>query len=519
MEQHRDKIICAIDQGTSSSRVIAFHCFDWSVICKHQVEFASIYPEEGWCEQDPLLLLNTVKQCLKEVAKGIVKHGFKLDQVVGMGITNQRETTVAWDRETGKALHNAIVWFDARTKTIVDQIIQKSEGGQNVIKERCGLPISTYFSAGKMKWLMDNVAEVKAASDNGNLMFGTVDSWLLWHLTGKKSHVTDVTNASRTMLMDIKSLRWDPNLCALFDLKMSSLPTIKSSAETYGFLQFEGCPFKKVPISGCLGDQQAALVGQKCFKAGMAKSTYGTGCFMLYNVGPEVIFSNEGLLSTVAYQFGNNSPPTYALEGSIATTGSAITWLKNIGLIKTPAETEELASKVEDTGGVYFVPAFNGLFAPHWRSDARGTICGLTQYTRKEHICRATLEAVAFQVLEILKGMQKDSGYQLKALLVDGGMTKNDLLMRIQADFLGINVIRPEMVETTSLGAALAAAWTLGLWSMDQKDLPVHSDDHHHHHKEATVFHPHMQMDVRDAKFGRWDEAVQRSLGWEKQHL
>jgi len=397
----------------------------------------------------------------------------------------------------------------------VDEIVKNSgEKGLNVIRDDCGLPVSTYFSASKMKWLMENVPKVKEAAEKGQLMMGNIDAWLIWNLSKEKAFVTDVTNASRTMLMNIKTLKWDPKLCDFFGVAEECLPSIKSSAEIYGHISYENCPLPDtIPIAGCLGDQQAALVGQKCFQAGMAKNTYGTGCFMLYNVGTEVIYSTHGLLSTVAYKLGPDVPPVYALEGSVANCGSAVKWLQSLGIIQNPRESGDLASKVEDTGEVYFVPAFNGLFAPHWRSDARGTIVGLTQYTRREHICRATLEAVAFQVYEILLAMEKDSSQRLKALLVDGGMTKNDLLMQIQANFNGIAVVKPQMSETTSLGAALAAASSVGLWSIKDHEATEAATESEQP-QNVSIFKPEMTPEIRDAKFKRWSEAIQRSLGW-----
>ncbi len=500
----KKKLIGAIDQGTSSSRFLVFDA-SRRVVCQAQHEFTSIYPQQGWVEQDPWTLVNTVKRCIAECAAQLKPED---GEISAIGITNQRETTVVWDANTGEPLHNAIVWLDARTKVTVEKMLIKAKGDKNVLRAACGLPISTYFSALKLRWLLDNVEAVKQAADEERLCFGTVDSWLLWNLC--KVHVTDVTNASRTMLMNLENLDWDQDLSDFFEIPKGVIfPKILSCSEHYGDLIYEGSPWPQVLVCGCLGDQQAALVGQGCLSTGMAKNTYGTGCFMLYNVGDFIVHSESGMLSTVAYKMGKDKSAIYALEGSIAIAGAAVVWLRdNMGLISEAKDIEAEAIKVEDTGGVCFVPAFGGLFAPHWRTDARGVICGLTQFTRREHICRATLEAVALQTVEVVNAMDKDSGLKLKRLLVDGGMTKNALLMQMQSDFLGIDVVRPSNVETTALGAAMAAGYAIGLWNFES-DIDSNSRD------GDIEFKPKMDAKERSKKINVWKKAVERSLKWE----
>ncbi|KAG0424847.1 hypothetical protein HPB47_027948, partial [Ixodes persulcatus] len=438
-----------------------------------------------------------------------------------IGVSNQRETTIVWDKVTGKPLHNAIdssvcvfcfVFNSAATllSTLVRSYL--------CFQKKCGLPLSTYFSAVKLVWLLENIPEVKQAVDDGRCMFGTVDTWILFNLTGGTKggvHITDVTNASRTMLMDIETLMWDEYLCNFFGVPMSVLPSIRSSSEIYGML-CDG-PLAGVPISGCLGDQSAALVGQLCFNIGQAKCTYGTGCFLLYNTGLEhqctfffqIVQSNHGLLTTVAYKLGPNRPVQYALEGSVAIAGAAVRWLRdNLSIINSSSEVEKLALTVNSSHGVCFVPAFAGLYAPYWQPDARGIICGLTQFTTKAHIARATLEAVCFQVREILDAMDSDTGVALKQLLVDGGMAVNELLMRLQADLLGICVVRPQMSETTALGAAIAAGAAEGIdvWSLDSNKFPSVTTD---------VFEPSILPTERESRYAKWKDAVRRSMHWQ----
>ncbi|KAJ3013002.1 hypothetical protein HKX48_005977 [Thoreauomyces humboldtii] len=497
----------SIDQGTSSTRFMVFN-ENGDIAFQYQTEFEQIYPAAGWCEHDPVVIMDTVHLCMNEVAKLMTAEGFALTDIKAVGITNQRETTVVWDKTTGKPLHNAIVWLDGRTKDTVAQLVEKSPTKTSTyLQEKCGLPFSTYFSGVKLRWLLDNVRAVQDAHNDGRLAFGTVDSWLIYNLTGGVNggrHVSDVTNASRTMFMNIHTLKWDTEILDFFGVKQSLLPEIVSSAEHYG--NIVGGPLAGIPLAGCLGDQQAAVVGQRCFNLGEAKNTYGTGAFMLFNTGPKAVISTHGLLTTVAFKLGKDVAPVYALEGSVAIAGAAIKWLRdNLGMIKEASEINTLAGSVDTTAGVYFVPAFSGLFAPHWRDDARGCIVGLTQYTKKEHIARATLEAVCFQTKEVLDAMNADAGTDLALLKVDGGMTASDLGMQIQADLLGIAVERPQMRETTALGAALAAGLTVGVW----KDL-----DHFTTAIAPDVFKPKIEAKDRDERYASWKKAVERSLNW-----
>ncbi|KAG2177874.1 hypothetical protein INT43_003121 [Umbelopsis isabellina] len=498
----------AIDQGTSTSRFLIFDD-QGRIVTSHQVEFEQHYPNPGWVEHDPYDLIDSAKTCIEHAVRKFEDLGNDVSQIKAIGITNQRETAVVWDRHTGKPLGPAIVWSDSRTAETVKQLSEKSDKGIDAIKDICGLPLRTYFSGVKLRWMLDHNPHVQAAHDEGRLLFGTVDSWLIYNLTGGSKngglHVTDVTNASRTMLMDIHSLKWSQDVLSFFGFNPDILPRIVSSSEVYGNIH-EGS-LSGVPIAGCLGDQQAALVGQKCFQAGDAKNTYGTGCFMLFNTGDEPVISKNGLLTTVGYQFGTNKP-AYALEGSIAVAGSSIQFLRdNLKMIKTASDVNTLASAVKDTAGVYFVTAFTGLFAPYWRDDARGTICGMTQFTTREHIARATLEASCYQTKAILDAMNADSGRPLKTLKVDGGMTNSDLCMQIQADILGINVDRPQMRETTGLGSAIAAGFAVGIWQDFEQLQNINSEDH-------TIFTPKISQEERNAKIKGWEQAVERSFGW-----
>ncbi|KAG0172741.1 Glycerol kinase [Apophysomyces sp. BC1034] len=434
--------------------------------------------------------------------------GHEASDIQCIGITNQRETTIVWDSMTGKPLYPAIVWSDVRTVDLVKSLSDKSSKGVDALRETCGLPLTTYFSAVKLRWMLDNVPAVAEASEKDRLQFGTVDSWLIYNLTGGLDNgvlLTDVTNASRTMLMDIHSLAWSNEALSFFGFKGIKLPKIVSSSEVYGNMS-DGS-LKGIPIAGCLGDQQAALVGQKCFHVGDAKNTYGTGCFMLFNVGSQPVFSKHGLLTTVAYRFGNGQPQ-YALEGSVAVAGSSIGWLRdNMGLIANTNEINELAAKVENTGGVYFVTAFSGLFAPYWCTDARGTICGLTQFTKREHLARATLEAVCYQTRAILDAMNAESGTPLRSLKVDGGMSNSDLCMQIQADILGILVDRPKMRETTALGSAIAAGFAVGIWKDFEELQKINTEG-------RTVFESKISYQQREKLYTGWEEAVKRSMNW-----
>jgi len=495
-------LIGSIDQGTSSSRFIVYEAQTGKVIAEHQIEVEQLFPHESWVEQRPGSLLKSVEDCIEVVCGKLNDAGVSLDRLKGLGITNQRETTVVWDRITGEPLNNAVVWCDARNGVQVHKL--HSMFGQNFLREKCGLPIATYFSATKLVWLMDNVPEVKKAAAEDRLMFGTVDTWLVWNLTGGVNgghHLTDVTNASRTMLMNINTLDWDNTLVEFFDLSHSILPKIQASSSDYGSLASGSLAGKR--ILGVVGDQQAALLGQGCVRKGEAKNTYGTGCFMLYNTGTDIVHSTHGLLTTVAYQ-QEGHPASYALEGSVAVAGLALRWLRdNMGMIKDFSEAFELASQVDRTDGVYFVPAFSGLFAPHWRSDARGTLCGLTGHSTKQHVSRAVLEAVCFQVCEIFEAMKADSGCEPSELLVDGGMTRSDILLQLQANLMGVKVAKPAMKEITALGAAVAAGVTAGVWRLGSKL------------DNLTIFSPQIDEKERARKMKRWKMAVERSLGWD----
>ncbi|KAH9514969.1 Glycerol kinase 3, partial [Bulinus truncatus] len=503
-------LIGAVDQGTSSTRFLIFNADTAEVITYHQVEIKQIYPKEGWVEEDPMEILESSKICIEKATNNLVGLGYKASDIKAIGITNQRETTIVWDPTTGKPLYNAIVWLDLRTVSTVEELIKKTPGhNKDYLRVICGLPIATYFSAIKLRWLLDNSEVVRKAVEDGRCLFGTVDSWLVWNLTGGKNggqHVTDVTNASRTMLMNLATLDWDDFMCRFFDISKHILPEIRSSSEIYGELAITD--LKGAKISGILGDQQAALVGHSCFNVGQAKNTYGTGCFLLYNTGLSPVDSKTGLLTTVAYKLGKNIPAVYALEGAVAIAGACVAWLRdNLGILSTSAEIEKLASEVDTTHGCYFVPAFSGLFCPYWQNDARGIICGLTQFTNKRHIARAALEAVCFQTKEILNAMNKDSGINLTSLRVDGGMTVNSLLMQIQADLLGIQVVRPSMTEATALGAAMAAGVAEGVnvWKSLDSLAPITSD----------VFEPSISLRDREDRFTKWRAAISRSMHWD----
>ncbi len=496
------KYIAAVDQGTTSTRFIIFN-HEGSVVAVAQKEHRQIYPQAGWVEHDPLEIWVKTHQVM---AEALEKSGIEAREIAAIGITNQRETTVVWDKTTGEPLYNAIVWQDTRTGTICNELAQK--GGQDRLRAKTGLPLATYFSGPKIKWILDNVRGAREAADRGDILFGNIDTWLIWNLTG--AHVTDVSNASRTLLMDLKTLDWDDDLLALMGIPHSMMPEIRSSSETYGRVDMGsvalGGAFEGIPVAGDLGDQQAALFGQTCFSAGEAKNTYGTGCFMLMNTGEKPIVSQAGLLTTLGYKIARQ-PAVYALEGSIAISGALVQWLRdNLGLIETAAEVEVLAKTVEDNGGMYFVPAFSGLYAPYWRSDARGVMVGLTRYINKGHIARATLEATAYQTREVLEAMEKDSGVSLTTLKVDGGMVANEMLMQFQADMLGVPVIRPQVAETTALGAAYAAGLAVGFWT-NQAEL--RSNWH-----ESQRWLPQMDLPAREKLYAGWKKAVTRTFDW-----
>ena len=495
------RYIGAIDQGTTSTRLILFD-ERGNIVSVGQKEHRQIFPQPGWVEHDAHEIRSNT---LEVIAAALEKAGASASDLAAIGITNQRETSVIWDRKTGEALHNALVWQDTRVEDLVQAYAR--EGGQDRFRADTGLPLSSYFSGLKLQWLLDNVSGARARAEAGELAFGTMDSWVVWNLTGGPrggKHITDVTNASRTQLMNLATLEWDQNLLDAFRIPRPVLPAIVASSSNYGSATV--APLNGVPIAGILGDQQAALVGQTCFAPGEAKNTYGTGCFLLLNTGPAAVQSTAGLVTTVAYQFGNDKA-CYALEGSVAITGALVQWLRdNLKLISSSEEIESLAMEVEDNGDVYFVPAFSGLYAPHWESSARGVITGLTRYANRGHIARAALEATAFQTREVVEAMEKDSGIALKELRVDGGMVANQLLMQFQSDILNVPVVIPKVAETTALGAAYAAGLAVDYWS----DL----DDLKRNWALDKQIEPTMGESQRDHLYQSWNKAVQRSLGW-----
>jgi glycerol kinase len=489
------KYIAAIDQGTTSTRCILFD-HAGAIVSVDQKEHHQIYPKPGWVEHDAL----EIWEHTQRVVRGALDNsGAEVADIAAIGITNQRETTLIWERETGRPVYNAIVWQDTRTDSLCSDLAK--EGGQNRFQKKTGLPLATYFSGPKIKWILDNTPGAREKAEKGELLFGNMDSWIIWNLTG--AHVTDVTNASRTLLMDLKTLDWDEEILGILGIPHSLLPKICSSSEVYG--QVRGA-LGGVPIAGDLGDQQAALFGQTCYSPGEAKNTYGTGCFMLLNTGEKPVLSKNGLLTTLGYKIGQ-AKPVYALEGSIAISGALVQWLRdNIGLIEKSVDVETLARTVEDNGGVYFVPAFSGLFAPYWRSDARGAIVGMTRYVNKGHLARAVLEATAYQTAEVLDAMEKDSGVRLTALKVDGGMVFNELLMQFQADILNVPVIRPKVAETTALGAAYAAGLAVGFWK-DYDELRLNWG-------RDKEWKPAMGSEKREELYSGWKKAVTRTFNW-----
>lgn len=492
--------IAALDQGTTSTRCIIFNQ-SGEIISRAQKEHQQLYPQPGWVEHDPQeIWMNSIfviDKCLK-------KSNLKPSDLKGIGLTNQRETTVVWSRITGQPVCNAIVWQDTRTDQICKNLA--SDGGQDRFRSKVGLPLSTYFAGPKIIWILERFPEIKTGAEGGEYLFGTIDSWLVWNLTGGRHsgrHLTDVTNASRTMLMDLQKLDWDPEILEIFGIPKAMLPEICSSSEVYGEAvgDLEG-----LPIAGILGDQQAALFGQTCFDPGDAKNTYGTGCFLLINSGEKPTISDHGLLTTLGYKIGQNKA-IYALEGSVAITGALVQWLRdNLEIIEESSQVEDLASQVEDNGGIYFVPAFSGLYAPYWQSSARGVIAGLTRFITKAHLARAVLEATAFQTKEILEAMEKDTGIQLTSLKVDGGMVQNELLMQFQADILNVPVIRPTITETTALGAAYAAGLAVGFWK--------NQDNLREYWQEDRTWTPNMAESERSRQYQGWKKAVSRSFDW-----
>jgi glycerol kinase len=497
------KYSAAVDQGTTSTR---FMIFDHAgkVIGVDQKEHEQIYPKPGWVEHNPMEIWDRTQDV---IAGALKKSGVDPKDIAAVGVTNQRETTVVWEKATGKPVYNAIVWQDTRTDTICNELAK--DGGQDRFRPKVGLPLATYFSGPKIKWILDNVEGARAKAEKGEILFGNIDTWVIWNLTGGPKggvHVTDVSNASRTMLMNLDTLDWDPDILKIMGVPRAMLPAVKASSEVYG--NATGA-LAGIPVAGDLGDQQAALFGQTCFSMGEAKNTYGTGCFMLLNTGNKAVQSKNGLLTTLGYKIGKEKA-VYALEGSIAITGALVQWLRdNLGLIEKSADVEALAKTVEDNGGIYFVPAFSGLFAPYWKSSARGAIVGMTRYVTKGHIARAALEATAFQTREVLDAMNKDSGVNLTALKVDGGMVFNDTLMQFQADILGVPVIRPTVAETTALGATYAAGLAVGFWK-EVEDLRANWG-------KDREWHPKMDAGHRDAQYKNWLKAVTRTFDWVEQ--
>lgn len=494
------RFIAAIDQGTTSTRCIIFN-HNSEIISVAQKEHRQIFPRPGWVEHDPIEIWKNTREVIHNAIR---KAGIPYSDLDSFGVTNQRETTIAWNRRSGLPVTHAIVWQDTRTDEICKRMA--SEGGMDRFRPKTGLPLATYFSGPKMIWMLDNINGLREAVRTGDILFGTADSWLIWNLTGGSQggiHITDVTNASRTMLMNLETLSWDEGLLDQFGIPRQALPQIRSSSEVYGYTTEE---FGKIPVASDLGDQQAALFGQTCFQAGEAKNTYGTGCFMLLNTGTAIVHSRNGLLTTAGYRVDNRKT-AYCLEGSIAITGALVQWLRdNLRLIQTSSEIEGLAGSVSDNGGVYFVPAFSGLFAPYWKSDARGVITGLTRYANSGHIARAALEATAYQTREVLDAMKADSGVALTSLKVDGGMVKNEILMQFQADILQVPVIRPQIAETTALGAAYAAGLATHYWS-DQQELSSYW-------KKDRTWEPRMPVEEAEHLFQQWKKAVQRSFNW-----
>jgi glycerol kinase len=489
------KYVAALDQGTTSTRCILFN-HEGNIVSVDQKEHKQIYPKPGWVEHDPLEIWERIQQVIRGALE---KSGAEVSDVAAIGITNQRETAVVWEKSTGKPVYNAIVWQDTRTDTICNELAR--HGGQDRLRPNTGLPLATYFSGPKIKWILYNVPGAREKAEAGDLLFGNIDTWIIWNLTG--AHITDVTNASRTLLMNLASLEWDDEILSLLDIPRVMLPEIRSSSEFYG--QARGA-MGGIPVAGDLGDQQAALFGQACYSPGEAKNTYGTGCFMLMNTGEKPVPSKSGLLTTLGYKIGVQKA-VYALEGSIAITGALVQWLRdNLGFIEKSADVESLAGTVEDNGGIYFVPAFSGLFAPYWRSDARGAIVGMTRYVNRGHIARAALEATAYQTREVLDAMEKDSGVKLTTLKVDGGMVFNELLMQFQADILSVPVIRPRVAETTALGAAYAAGLAVGFWQ--------NFDELRANWGRDKAWQPNMEEVRRESLYAGWKRAVTRTFNW-----
>ncbi|KAH8924034.1 glycerol kinase [Atractiella rhizophila] len=522
-EMKEGEFVAAIDAGTTSCRFFVFDA-EATVIASAQEEFEQIYPQPGWHEHRPKDWITAIDNCIKTAVKELEGKGYGKSSIKAVGITNQRETTVVWDKETGEPITNAIVWPDTRNTATIRKLQHRADAhnftlpekstsgakGQEALRELTGLPISTYFAGTKLRWMLDHNADVKKAFDDGRLMWGTVETYLVYKFTNGETYVTDYTNASRTMLLNLHTLAWDDQLLEWLDVKGIALPTLVSNSEVYG--NIKGGILEGIPIAGIVGDQQAAVVGNKCLSVGQAKNTYGTGCFMLYNTGPEPVKSTHGLLTTVAYKAGKEGTPIYALEGSIAVAGSSVKWIRdNLNMIKEASDIGDLAAQVKDTGGVYFVTGFSGLFAPYWDDSATGCLIGISAYTTKHHIARATLEATCWQTKSILDAMEKDSGKTLAGLTVDGGMTNSDQCMQIQADILGIEVERPTMRESTALGSALLAGAALKLfgWNLEQPDTLKAVNT-----KGNTIFKSEISADDRAKRYAEWNRAIERSKGW-----
>ena len=496
------KYILALDQGTTSSRAIIFN-HNGEIVKTAQSEFTQYYPKSGWVEHDPMEIWGSQSGVAREVLE---TAGIRPEEISAIGITNQRETTVVWDKTTGKPVYNAIVWQCRRTADICNDL--KAKGLEDYVKKNTGLLIDAYFSGTKIKWILDNVEGARKKAEAGELLFGTIDTWLIWNLTRGKVHVTDYSNASRTMIYNIKDLKWDEKMLKELDIPISMLPEVKSSSEVYGTTDIRTFGGSEIPIAGIAGDQQAALFGQTCFKPGMAKNTYGTGCFMLMNTGEDMVTSENGLLTTIAW--GINGKVEYALEGSIFVAGALIQWLRDeLRILNDAKDSEYFATKVEDSNGVYIVPAFVGLGAPYWDMNARGTIVGLSRGSNRSHIIRAALEAIAFQTKDVLKAMESDSGIQLKELKVDGGAVENNFLMQFQADILGVPVIRPNIIETTGLGAAYLAGLAVGFWKDKEEITQKWSED--------KTFKSEMEEEKKIKLYKGWKKAVERSLRWEEE--
>lgn len=493
----------ALDQGTTSTRFIIFSSTG-NPVCSHQLEHNQYYPKSGWVEHDALEILTSAKKCIDACIRlAAEEHAISPSQIKAIGITNQRETTVVWDRNTGIPLCKAIVWMDARTHDTASEL--RRTISSETVRSITGLPISTYFSGVKFLWMLDNVPEVRTAVANGTAMFGTIDTWLVWNLTTEAAHVTDVTNAGRTMLMNIRTLNWDETMMSIIGVKRDILPEIRSCSEVYGTM--EDTMLKGVPITGLIGDQQAALVGQSCFSVGEGKNTYGTGCFLIINTGEEPKFSKNGLLTTPAYKIGKHANCIYSLEGSVAIAGALVQWMRDkLRMIDHAGEIEALAGCVSDTGNVYCVPAFSGLFAPRWREDARGTIVGMTQFTEKAHLARAMLASITYQVNDVLRAASEDMGAPIRELKVDGGASVNNLLLQMQADITDSAVVRPQVVETTALGAAFVAGHEVGLFQSQ--------DAFQNHWQLDRKFEPNITENERQTRLCKWEAAVERSLGW-----